>query len=131
MKTTSSSNLEKDVVKGVRLALQKYRIISWRNNVGKWRDAFGNWITYGLAVGSSDWICIYPYKVKPSDVGRTIGVFAAVETKKLKGGVLSEDQANYIEQVNLNGGIAGVARSPDDVERLIEEFNNRSLTNEF
>ena len=73
-------------------------------------------ISYGLEVGSSDligWITIE---------GRA--VFLALELKSPTGRP-SKEQLNWIEQVKLAGGIAGIVRSPQDVEKLIAEYKTR------
>ena len=49
------------------------------------------------------------------------GNFVAIEVKTKKGR-LSENQKQFIEDINNNGGIAFVARSVDDVrERLVKQ----------
>jgi hypothetical protein len=45
------------------------------------------------------------------------GKFLAVEGKdKMQA---SKDQLNFIDQVNKAGGIAGIARSPEDLEQIL------------
>tara|TARA_Y100001973_G_scaffold105035_2_gene176730 strand:- start:2839 stop:3162 length:324 start_codon:yes stop_codon:yes gene_type:complete len=64
-------------------------------------------MTFGLCVGSSDIIGITPE-----------GRFLAVEVKTAKGKPTKE-QLNFIEQVRKAGGIAGIARSPQDALDLL------------
>jgi hypothetical protein len=79
-----------------------------RNNVGKYQDREGRWVAYGVGGnGGSDLI------------GWTRdGRFAAVEVKTPTGRVTAEQQA-FIDAVNRAGGKAGVARSVEDVKRLL------------
>lgn len=74
-----------------------------RNNVGVLQDKRGHYLRYGLGTGSSDLI------------GWTNkGRFLAIEVKTDKGRV-TEEQENFLDQVNLSGGIGFVARSVQDV----------------
>ena len=50
-------------------------------------------------------------------VGQKIAVFASAELKTAKGRP-SEDQTNWINAVNLSGGIAGIVRSMKDFKEL-------------
>jgi len=70
------------------------------------------------ADGSSDFIGWTPIKITESMVGRTVAVFTAPEVKTPTGRV-SEAQKKFIKAVNLNGGIAGVVRSTEDVRKLL------------
>jgi len=123
MKTkTNSKLLESDIVGAVRLALQRMRCTTWRNNVGMLRNERGGWVRFGLCEGSSDFIGFTEYTVKPEDVGRNIAVFTAIETKRPKGGSLTEEQETFINRVKQAGGIAGAARTPLEATELIQEF---------
>lgn len=92
----------------------------WRNETGKfWTGrvihqdgrtvtlANAQMIPCGLTVGSSDLIGI-----------TSTGKFFAIEVKTKKGRV-SKEQATFINHVNKSGGIAGVARSPQDALDLL------------
>lgn len=72
----------------------------------------------GLPTGFSDLFGIKPVVVTPEIVGKTLGVFCALEIKQAKGRTTAA-QENFIKFVLQNGGLAGVARSPDDVERIL------------
>jgi VRR-NUC domain len=129
MKTKNKQTKSESEVTGpIRLAFQKLGVILHRNNVGMLKDAFGRLVTFGLCKGSTDFIGWYSYVIKPKDVGRRIAIFTAPEFKREAGGRVSQDQANFIEQVRTAGGIAGVCKKPEDAEKLIEEFNNRGAT---
>lgn len=90
----------------------------YRNNVGcmEWKP--GAWLRYGLCNGSSDFIGYQSVTVSPGMVGKKIAVFLALESKT-EDGVLSADQLAFIESVRDAGGKAGVVRSADDCEKLL------------
>jgi len=68
---------------------------------------------FGLCVGSSDLI---GWHTGPDGIAR----FLAVEVKA-PGGRATDDQRNFIAAVQRAGGIAGIARNPEDVARLLGE----------
>ena len=72
-----------------------------RNNVGMLKDRRGTYVRYGLGSGSSDLIGWYK------------GRFLAVEVK-IGNEEPTEEQENFLEQVQLDGGIAICARSIKD-----------------
>ena len=87
-----------------------------RNNVGTLRDIRGNYVKYGLAIGSSDlvgWTVID---------GRAI--FTAVECK-LPGKRPTAQQQQFLDAVTAAGGIAAVAYSVKDVRQAIEAYRGR------
>lgn len=91
------------------LALSENNCIVWRNNIGSYTTATGAFIRYGVGgVGGSDLIGIH----KPT------GRLLAIEVKT-KTGKPSAAQLNFIQQVIAAGGIAGVARSPEDAVKLL------------
>lgn len=118
---------ESSILKLVRLAASRLGITTFRNNVGSYRDPEGRWIQYGLAKGSSDLICWRGVRVRPEHVGSMIAVFTAIETKS-RGGRLTEEQKNFLDAVERAGGIAIVARSPEDVERGLAVWETRITT---
>lgn len=66
-------------------------------------------IQAGLCIGSSDIVGIHPS-----------GRFLAVEVKRFaKGSKESKEQADFIQAVRNAGGIAGIARSPEEALELI------------
>ena len=83
----------------------------WQGEVkGKTTDTVTLWrpryVTFGLAPGSSDLI------------GWCNGIFTAIEVKEAKGKA-RENQERFINAVLAAGGIAGIARSPEDAARLL------------
>lgn len=100
---------EQNIQKLIMLALTDAGCVVWRNNIGSYTTAEGAYIRYGVGgVGGSDLIGIH----KPT------GKFLAVEVKTAKGKP-SAAQLNFIEQVKASGGIAGIARSPEDAVQLL------------
>ena len=111
--TSESTILKKVMLKASEL---DYRV--FRNNVGVAFQPNGQVIRYGLHTGSSDLIGWYSKVVTQDMVGKPVAVFLAIETKTKKGSVTKE-QKNFLKQVDEAGGIAIIARNPDDL------INNR------
>jgi hypothetical protein len=72
--------------------------------------------------GTSDLVGWTPVRITPDMVGCQVAVFTAIETKKTKGGRTSEDQINFIAQVQRAGGIAGVASSPEAARHIVKDY---------
>jgi uncharacterized protein (DUF2345 family) len=72
----------------------------------------------GLITGSSDligWTC---REITEHDMGKVIAQFTAIETKA-GNNALEEEQRQFLEVVRDSGGLAIVARSPEQaIERL-------------
>lgn len=98
---------ESDIQRLIMLALSEAGCVIWRNNTGVLKNAAGIPIRFGLCVGSSDLIGITPR-----------GKFLAVEIKTCKGRATPE-QLRFIEAVRKHGGIAGIARSPEEALALL------------
>ena len=98
---------EKDIQKEILKYLRLRKIFCFKvNNVGI-KKVDGSYIPVGLK-GISDILGIYK------------GRFLAIEVKKEKG-IVSEYQQEFINNVNNNGGIGFVARSLDNVVRLLDK----------
>ncbi len=94
-----------------------------RNNVGAYRDETGRVIRYGVGnPGGSDLIGWTPVLITHEMVGTMLGVFTALEVKAPKGRP-TEAQLNFIRQVQLGGGLAGIARSPEEALTIVRFWN--------
>lgn len=109
---------EGELVAEIRLALSRGDVRLLRNNVGVLRDVRGNYITYGLGVGTSDLVGWVSRVVTLSDIGKRLAIFTACEVKAPHGR-LTEEQAAFIRTVREAGGIAGVAHSVDEALTLL------------
>ena len=127
--------LEKGVANEVLLAMSARGTRLMRNNVASaWigdvtRLADGSILIRnprilhaGLCKGSSDYIGWHPLVITPEMVGKTFAIYSAVETKKSKGGRVTPEQRNFIEQVRLAGGMAGVANSVEAALQLYDQL---------
>lgn len=124
-------NQETRIQHQIQLALSEAGCLAWRNEtsgawLGKVIHKAGNQVTltdahmmtFGLCVGSSDLIGCTPVVITEDMVGQTIGCFTAIEVKTPKGRPTNE-QTNFIDAVLRAGGIAGIARSPEEALRLL------------
>lgn len=109
---------ESATVANIRLALSRGNVRLFRNNVGALQDRAGRFVTYGLAVGSSDLIGYVSIIITPDMVGNRMAVFCALEVKDAKGRV-AEQQANFIRTVNDAGGRAAVVRSVEEARQVL------------
>lgn len=73
----------------------------------------------GLPPGFSDLFGLVPVTITTDMVGKTFGVFMALEVKAERGKP-SEQQERFLQAVNDNGGRAAVVRSTDDALRVLE-----------
>lgn len=124
--------LESNITKQILLAVSKSGARLFRNNVamawvGQQLHSAPGTVTLrdarplhaGLCPGSSDLIGWTVREITPDMVGKKVAVFTAIEVKAERGRA-SAEQVNFIEQVRLNGGIAGIARSHEDALNLIQ-----------
>lgn len=135
--TPHDDRSESAVASACRLELAKRGVITMRNNVGVLDDRNGRPVRYGLcnetpamnrALKSADDICIVPYTVTPSDIGRKLGVFLGVEHKKadwiFTGAGRETPQANFHRMVASAGGVSLFANS---AQGLIDSLVNHRL----
>lgn len=116
------STTEKNIQNEIRLHLSKRGAMSLRYQVGLFYSPQGDPVRIG-EVGVSDLICCVPITITADMVGKRIGVFTAIETKKQKDNTAKErkiSQGNFIDRVKALGGFAGIARSIEDVEGVIK-----------
>lgn len=124
---------ESSIQRRIQMALAKQGSLVWRNEssgsyMGKVIHKAGDQVTLsgarflpaGLCKGSSDLICCTPTVITQDMVGKTIGVFTAVEVKTARGRT-SPEQDKFLLAVNRAGGIGFVARS---AEQAVELLNN-------
>ena len=95
------------VVKVCLEYLNIYGAYVWRNNTGCLKDKTERPVFFGKP-GSSDILGVLPG-----------GRFIAVECKSKKG-KLSENQKDFLAEIERLGGLAIVARSVDDVIKAVE-----------
>ncbi len=112
----AETNLQAQIWKA---ASQSPDVRLFRNNVGTCTTADGRFVRFGLCPGSSDLIGLKSVTVTPDMVGKTIALFVAVEVKTPRGRVTDEQQ-RFLDFVQRSGGCAGVARSVEDVEKILE-----------
>lgn len=109
---------EQQIQQQIRL-LSRGPVRLFRNNVGKLPDPrTGRLVTFGLAPGSADLIGWRTVQITPDMVGQRVAVFCSVEVKSARGR-LRPDQAAWLAAVQGAGGIAGVARSPDEAAAIL------------
>lgn len=77
-----------------------------------------------LMPGSPDWIGWESVTVTPDMVGRKVAVFVGLESKRAKGGVVSEEQEAFLLRLKDDGGISGVVRNAEDAEAALERWRN-------
>ena len=68
-------------------------------------------------VGTSDLIGWRSRVITPDMVGQTIAQFVAIEVKDR--GRATPEQLTWLDAVTRAGGLAGVARSPDDARTIL------------
>lgn len=125
---------ESVVQQQTRLHMARLGAQVWRNNSGAYQDEYGNFIRYGLCneskqqndiMKSSDLIGIIPITVQPHHVGRTFGVFTALEVKQTGWRLLPGDkrglaQQKFIDIVRNVGGFGGFVTDPADIYGIIQ-----------
>jgi hypothetical protein len=106
----------------IRLRLSELRAgIFLRYNVGTFLTMDGRPVKIGEP-GVSDLIGITPHVITQEDVGKTVGVFTALETKQVKDSTTKarkESQGNFLRLVNGLGGLGAIVRSVEDAESVV------------
>ncbi len=90
----------------------------FRNQVGTATTRSGQFIRFGLAVGSADLIGIRAIVITPDMVGQVVGQFLSVEVKAAKG-KSSKAQENWRLRISELGGKALELRSAEGVKEII------------
>ena len=76
--------------------------------------------------GPGDLIGLTQRVITPEMVGRKAGIFTSVEVKREKGGRVSDEQDAWASMVDRAGGIAVIARSPEQAVDAVESWKGRS-----
>jgi hypothetical protein len=133
---------ETDIQRRIQLALTSEFGRAWRNNVGAaWQghdfeirdgrlySGVARRVTYGLAPGSSDLIGLQSVLITPAMVDRRVAIFTAMEIKKPRGR-LTDEQARYLDVITDLGGIACMARTPEQALDAVRLFSadDRTVT---
>lgn len=133
--------MEKTLLNKILLAINP-AVRLFRNNVGvAWagtvveRDHKKRMLTLsnfrpfhaGLTKGSSDLIGWTSVEITSEMVGQKIAVFTAIEAKTGKTRT-TEAQQNFIDAVQAAGGIAGIARKPEDVDGIVADWSEKTET---
>jgi hypothetical protein len=109
---------EQQIQQHIRLTCSTRATRLFRNNTGTLRDQNGRPVQFGLCKGSADLIGWKRVTVTPEMVGQQVAVFTSIEVKTPTGRLRPEQQ-QWLDAVQAAGGIAGVARSVSDAERLL------------
>lgn len=119
------------IIDNILLGISKLKCRLFRNNTGMgWSGellrkqegtvTLGNArpLHAGLFKGSSDLIGWTTVTITPDMVGSEVAIFTAIEVKSgnLKP---TKEQATFLQRVEASGGIAGVARSPEEAAEII------------
>lgn len=129
---------EDEVDQLVQLEAAKHGLLLMRNNSGALKNESGTPVRFGLhnispeqndKFKSSDRIAIMPVTITPEMVGKTVGVFMAVEMKKhpwkYTGKDREEGQKNFIDYINTRGGCAMFVTSIEDFNSNISDWLNK------
>ena len=108
---------EQQIQQQIRIACSHGQTRLFRNNTGTLRDQHGRPVQFGLCKGSADLIGWRTITITPEMVGQQVAVFLSIEVKTATGR-LRPEQRQWLDAVQSAGGIAGVARSVEDAERL-------------
>lgn len=126
---------ETNLMRRILLRLSTLRgVVGFRNNVGLgWsgrlvnHDRIRNVVTladarpvkFGLAPGSGDIIGWQKVTITQDMVGKEAALFLSVEVKTGTGRA-TDQQKHFMRTVNDAGGVAGIVRSEDEAQSLIE-----------
>jgi hypothetical protein len=109
---------EQRIQQEIRLAISHGDTRIFRNNTGTLKDANGRPVQFGLCKGSADLIGWKQVTITPDMVGQRIAVFLSIEVKTPTGRVRPEQQ-QWLKAVQAAGGVAGIARSVEDAQRIL------------
>jgi len=109
---------EQRIQQEIRIACGNGSTRLFRNNTGTLRDQNGRPVQFGLCKGSADLIGWKRVTITPDMVGQQVAVFTSIEVKTPTGRIRPEQQ-QWLDAVQAAGGIAGVARSVEDAQRIM------------
>ena len=109
---------ESSILRSIRARMGQLRILVLRYQVGTFIAPDGSVVHIGEK-GVSDLIGIVPHTVTQEDVGKTLGVFTALEVKDAKG-KLRREQGPFLNRINELGGLGAVVRSDADAEDVVK-----------
>jgi hypothetical protein len=126
---------ESEIQQLIQLEAPKNGDILLRNNSGALKDAEGRVVRYGLGntsvtvskqIKSSDLIGITKIIITPDMVGKTVGVFTAIEVKRQDWKFKPDNerdraQNNFIQWIKSCGGIAGFVNSVESYLELVRK----------
>lgn len=110
---------EQAIQQNIILSCSKGPVRLLRNNCGSYKSPTGTFVKYGVGnPGGSDLIGLRTVTITPQMVGQQIGQFVALEIKT-PAGRTTEQQERFLAMVRTLGGLAGVARSVDEAQKLL------------
>ena len=114
------ANEETILQQHIRLALgRRPELRLFRNNTGSLPDPRTKRpVQFGLCKGSADLIGWRTVTITPDMVGQQVAVFASIEVKTPTGR-LRPEQKTWLDAVQAAGGVAGIARSVEDAQRIL------------
>lgn len=124
---------ESEIQQEIRIEAAKYGCILLRNNSGGFKDDTGRLVRFGLGnespsqeVLSSDLIGWTEIIITPDMVGKRIAVFTVAEVKRENWKPNPKDererkQNNFINWVNLKGGLGAMVNSVDQFIKLLRK----------
>ena len=137
--TAGAPGTEAGVVSQLRLRAPHCDALLWRNNRGAAVGDGGRLLRYGIANDSakmgqrwrsSDLIGIASIQVRPSMVGRKIGVFVAMECKRPEWHYLGTEheqgQRNFLGLIDRYGGAAAFACSDKALDAALLRVGSRA-----
>lgn len=117
----------------VQIEASALNLLLMRNNVGVAVDETGRHIRYGLMneskkvndqFKSSDLIGITPLLIRPEHVGKVMGIFTAIETKRTGWTMRPSDthaqaQIRFLDLVKRYGAIGGIVTEPGQLATML------------
>jgi len=128
------SNDESFVQQKIQIGAMYFKCHLMRNNSGALKDDTGRVVRYGLGniskehntrIKSSDLIGITKIVITKEMVGKTVGIFTAIECKKEDWNEMKKfdereiAQRSFIDWVKSNGGFAGFASHLDKLKEIL------------